>query len=303
VMHACGHDGHVAIGLTVAKILAEEASGLSGRIMMLFQPAEEGFGNDTGMTCGGAEAMIAEGVLERFQPDAAVALHLWNELQTGHVVIHQGALMAGADMVTITIHGKGGHGALPNLAVDPVIAAALVLINLQTIVSRNVSPLETVVVSITEFHAGETLNVIPSEAILRGTMRTFSQDTRQLVMNRIEEISTSIAGGLGCKAEVEIKQLAPAVVNDAAITEEIIQSVQRHNPALVINEQFKVMVSEDMAFFLEKVPGCYILVGAAGPAGTRVEKHHHPKFNFDEQAMSLAVALLTGYASDYLALS
>ncbi len=185
VMHACGHDGHVAIGITVAKILAENIAALSGKIKFVFQPAEEGL--------GGAESMLADGVLEKPKSDVALAVHLWNEKPLGWLGITPGPVMAGADLVTITITGKGGHGAIPQEAIDPVIAAAHVLIGLQTIVTKNLSPLDSAVVSITEFHAGEASNVIPSMAILRGSIRSFSKETRDVIHTRIQQISESVA--------------------------------------------------------------------------------------------------------------
>ena len=194
VMHACGHDGHVAVGLTVAKILSENVDSLNGKFITVFQPAEEGL--------GGAESMLAEHILENQKPDAALAFHLWNEKPIGWLGINPGPLMAGADLVKITITGKGGHGAIPQEAIDPVITAAQVLIGLQTIVSRNISPLDSAVVSITEFHAGDAHNIIPSQAVLQGSVRSFSKSTRDLVISRMQQISESIAAGMGCTSDV-----------------------------------------------------------------------------------------------------
>jgi len=300
IMHACGHDGHVAIGLTLARIMAAEKDHLNGQLMLLFQPAEEGFGKDSGRTFGGAEAMIREGVLDQFHPDACAAVHLWNEQPTGMATVHAGPLMAGADLVTITVNGRGGHGALPHLSADPVVTAAQILVSLQTIISRNVPPLETVVLTIAEFHAGEAPNVIPAKAVLRGTMRTFTPEMRELLIQRIHKIAESVSAGMGCQTEVEILPIAPAVVNDAVIAQLVAKSANRHIPSLGINNQFKVMVSEDMAYFMNMIPGCYVLIGAGGGTGMKYEPHHNPSFSFDELGMRDGVALLAGFSLDYL---
>jgi amidohydrolase len=300
VMHACGHDGHVAVGLAIASILSENKDSLQGRVLMLFQPAEEGSGTGILKTTGGAEAMILAGVLQKYAPDEAVAAHLWNGIPTGEVVIHAGAIMAGADQIQITVNGRGGHGAQPQLTADPVLAGAQILTALQSIVSRNVSPQDTVVISITMFHAGEAVNVIPAKAVLQGTMRTFGQASHELIARRITEVATQVAGAMGCTADVQINRIAPAVENSARVCDEIHKAVIRHAPHLNIDTDKILMVSEDMAFFLQKIPGCYILIGAGGTQPGSLHGHHHPGFTFDEEAMRHAVLVLAGYALDVL---
>jgi amidohydrolase len=292
VMHACGHDGHVAVGLTVAKILSENINSFNGKFIIVFQPAEEGL--------GGAESMLTEHIIENLKPDAALAFHLWNEKPTGWLGINPGPLMAGADLIKITITGKGGHGAIPQEAVDPVIAAAQVLIGLQTIVSRNISPLDSAVVGITEFHAGDAHNIIPSQAVLQGSVRSFTKTTRDLVISRMQQISELIATGMGCTAIVKITPLTPPVINSAAIAELVTDIAQKTLPAVVIDRSYQAMVSDDMALFLEKVPGCYILVGSADKEKGLIEHHHNPRFDFSESAMETAMILLTGFADNYL---
>lgn len=286
IMHACGHDGHVAIGLTVAKILAANNESLSGKIKIVFQPAEEGL--------GGAESMLTDGVLDNPKPDLALAIHLWNEKPLGWLGITPGPLMAGADKVTITITGRGGHGAIPQEAIDPVIAAAHVLISLQTIVSRNIGPLDSAVVGITEFHAGEAPNVIPSTAELRGSIRSFSRGTRDVILLRVRQLTESVAHGFGCEANVSIVPLTPAVVNSPTIAAEITDIAKNILPDQKIESSHRVMVSDDMAFFLEKTPGCYIMIGSADEKNGLNGHHHSPHFDFSEQAMETAVALLVG---------
>ncbi len=292
VMHACGHDGHVAVGLTVAKILSENVDSLNGKFIIVFQPAEEGL--------GGAESMLAEHILENQKPDAALAFHLWNEKPIGWLGINPGPLMAGADLVKITITGKGGHGAIPQEAIDPVIAAAHVLIGLQTIVARNISPLDSAVVSITEFHAGDAHNIIPSQAVLQGSVRSFSKSTRDLVISRMQQISESVAAGMGCTSDLTIASLTPPVINSPIIADLVTVTAQKVLPSLAIDRSYQVMVSDDMALFLEKIPGCYILVGSADKENGLIEHHHNSKFDFSESAMESAVILLTGFAENYL---
>lgn len=289
VMHACGHDGHVAVGLTVARIVAENRELFSGSLKVVFQPAEEGL--------GGAESMIADGVLKDPQPQTALAIHLWNEKPLGWLGISPGSLMAGADMVTIHITGHGGHGAIPQDAADPVIAGAQIILGLQTIVSRNLSPFEPVVVGITEFHAGEAHNIIPDDAILRGTIRTFNPETRELVISRINQITQSISEGMGCSATIEITPLTPAVINDPVVTNMVTGVARKILLEMKVDSSNRVLVSDDMAFFLEKIPGCYIMIGSADPLHDLSGHHHSANFDFAEPAMQTAVALLIGSLS------
>jgi len=190
VMHACGHDGHTAVLLTVAKMLNAHRSQLSGTVKFMFQPAEEGM--------GGAEKMIEDGVLENPKVDVALALHVWNEKPVGWVGIASGPAMAGAEIFKIKVRGKGGHGAVPHLAVDPILAAAQVVSALQGIVARNIAPLQTAVVSVCTIHGGETFNVIPPAVEMTGTIRTFEPAVRTRVLERFEKTVHSIAEGMGC---------------------------------------------------------------------------------------------------------
>ena len=203
VMHACGHDGHTAIGLTVAKMLNARRDQLAGTIKFCFQPSEEG---NNGEEVGGAEMMMRDGVLDSPKVDMTLALHLWNEKPLGWVGVAAGPVMAGADIFTVKVIGKGGHGAIPNAAIDPVIAAANIVNALQSIVSRNVAPLETAVVSVTTIHGGTAFNVIPQAVTLEGTIRTFDNGVRQKVVERFEQIARGVGEGMGCQIEVNIKR-------------------------------------------------------------------------------------------------
>ena len=211
VMHACGHDGHVAIGLSVAKIFAERRDQLSGDIKFVFQPGEEGL--------GGAERIISAGVLENPRPDMALAVHLWNEKPVGWYGISAGYIMAAAEILSINVHGKGGHGALPHLAVDPVLTAANLVVALQSISSRNIPPLDSAVLSVTSMHGGDSFNVIPSNVALSGTIRTFSPQVRQRVFKRFQQVCNGLGQAFECQVDTQLKMLTPAVLNDPAITE------------------------------------------------------------------------------------
>ena len=285
VMHACGHDGHIAVGLTTARILNDHRSELLGIIKFIFQPAEEGL--------GGAESMIADGVLDKPEPDIALALHLWNEMPLGWFGITPGSMMAAGDIFHIRIHGKGGHGALPHLANDPVLTAANVITALQTIVSRNVSPLQTAVVSVTVINGGEAYNVIPPWVDLQGTIRTFEPQVRERVLEKFVLIVEGIAGAMGCRAEIDVKELTPAVINDPRISGYISTLASQLFPTCTIETSIRTMVSEDMAYILQKIPGCMFFVGSANSEKGFNAAHHHPNFNFDEQALTYATTLIT----------
>ena len=290
-MHACGHDGHMAIGLGVATLMARHQQRLAGRIKFVFQPAEEGL--------GGAFAMIADGVLENPRPDVALALHLWNHIPYGQVLVTAGPTMASSSIFSLTVQGKGGHGAAPHKANDPVLAAAHIVAALQSIVSRNIDPLNSVVVTIGEFSAGTTFNVIPETAVLKGTVRSYDSETHRLIYRRILEMAKNMSTAFGCQASMETVAIVPAVVNDEAVT-----GVVRQAAAGVVGEANvfagRDMASEDMGHFLEEIPGCYFFVGSAGETEELRYPHHHPRFNFDERAMTVGVATMASAAAAYL---
>jgi amidohydrolase len=298
VMHACGHDGHTAIGLTVAKILNSHRDQLAGTIKFCFQPSEEG---TNGEEIGGAEMMMRDGLLEGPKVDMALALHLWNEQPLGWLGIGGGPMMAGADLFDVKITGKGGHGAVPNRTIDPIVAATQIITALQTIVSRNVSPLDMAVVSVTTLHSGTAFNVIPQEATLGGTIRTFDRGVRQKVLERFEQIVHGTAEALGCQAEITIKRITPALVNDMSISEKVQETSRRIFPdADLRTDDYLTMGAEDAAFLLEKVNGCFFFVGSANKERHLDYGHHHPKFDFDEAALIQGSALMAAAAMDIL---
>lgn len=292
VMHACGHDAHTAIGLTVAKLLHAHRDQLAGTAKLVFQPAEEGL--------GGAEAMVTDGVLRNPRPDVSLSLHVWNDKEFGWVGVTEGPSMAAADSFTIVINGKGAHGAAPHTGFDPVLAGAQIVTALQSIVSRNVDPLDTVVLSVTQFHAGDAFNVIPTEAKLNGTIRTYKAETRAKVIKRMHAIIEGFAAALDCTAALEFLETTPVLENDSAVTLRV-QDVVRQlvSPeALDINE--RTMGSEDMALMMQDIPGCYFFVGSANKEKGLDAAHHNAYFDIDERVLPRAAGLMASVAADFL---
>jgi len=298
VMHACGHDGHTAIGLTVAKMLHSRRAELAGTIKFCFQPSEEG---NNGEDVGGAEMMMRDGVLDSPKVDKTLSLHLWNEKPLGWLGIAGGPVMAGAEIFTIKVTGKGGHGAIPQNTVDPVVASAQIINALQTIVARNVAPLETAVVSVTTVNAGTAFNVIPQTAELTGTIRTFDIGVRQRVVERFEQIAHGVGEAMGCQIEVKVKRMTPALINDEAIASHVQIAARRVLAESDLDTSgYITMGAEDMAFMQEKVPGCYFFVGSNNKERNLDYGHHHPKFDFDEEALIRASALMASAALEML---
>ncbi len=298
VMHACGHDGHTAIGLTVAKILQKHRNELAGSIKFCFQPSEEGF---NGEEMGGNQMMIRDGVLDGPKVDHTLSLHLWNEKPVGWVGVAKGPVMAGAEQFSIKLTGRGGHGAVPNLTIDPIVAAAQIVTALQTIVSRNVPPLLAAVVSVTTVHSGTAFNVIPQEAELTGTIRTFDLAVRQKVLERFEQIVRGIGESMGCKVEIVMQRVTPAVINDDAVAASVQETARKVLPdANLDTASYLTMGAEDMAFMQEKVPGCYFFIGSNNHDKHLDYAHHHPKFDFDEEALMRGAALMAAAAADLL---
>ncbi len=298
IMHACGHDGHTAIGLTVAKLLQAQRNELAGSVKFCFQPSEEGF---NGEEVGGAEMMMRDGVLDGPKVDKTLSLHLWNEQPLGWIHVAQGPVMAGAEQFTIKLTGKGGHGAMPHVTIDPIPAAAQIITALQTIVSRNVAPLQAAVVSVTQVHSGTAFNVIPQEAELTGTIRTFDLSIRKIVLERFEQIILGIAESMQCKAEIETVRVTPALINNDAVAMSVQETARRVLPDSELNTSpYLTMGAEDMAFMQEKVDGCYFFIGSNNKQRHLDYGHHHPKFDFDEEALIYGAALMAAAAADIL---
>jgi amidohydrolase len=291
VMHACGHDGHTTIGLMAAKLLSRNRDRLRGKITLVFQPAEEGL--------GGARAMLDDGLLTS-QPARALAVHLWNGAPLGKVAVTSGPVLASADGFKILICGKGGHGAVPHLANDVIVAASQMITAFQTVTSRSVDPMETAVLSVGQMSAGNAANVLPERAHMTGTIRTYRKEVRELVVRRMKEIGDGIAAAMGVEFELELTSGTPPVVNDQTVTKIAQRAATNMFGPENVDQGHRIMASEDMSLILEKIPGCYIFLGSANSDKGLDYPHHHPKFDFDEDALMLGARLLAQTAVDCL---
>lgn len=284
IMHACGHDGHVAIALGTAYYLSQHRDSFQGTVKIIFQPAEEG--------PGGAKPMIEAGALENPDVDAIIGLHLWNNLPLGTVGVRNGPLMAATEYFHCTIKGRGGHGAIPHQTVDSIVVAAQIVNAIQTIVARNIDPLKSAVVTLGELHAGSAVNVIADQARLSGTVRYFDAEYEGFFGQRLDQIIGGICASHGATYQLDYNPLYPPVVNDADIAD-LVRSVALSvvETAAGVVPDCQTMGGEDMSFFLKAVPGCYFFLGSANEAKNLAYPHHHPRFNFDEAALSTGVEM------------
>jgi amidohydrolase len=292
VMHACGHDGHTAIGMGIAHLMARHREELAGTIKFVFQPGEEG--------CGGALAMIADSALENPKPDVALGLHVWNDQPLGLLAAGNGGVMAAADIFTIKVQGKGGHGAQPHLCVDAVLIASQIVVALQNIVARNVNPRQTVVVTVGSIHAGTAFNVIADTAEMKGTIRVFDAATREEIVRRLTEVVENTARAFGGSATIEIKAISPATANDERMAHMVRETaIEVLGAEHVTADQF-TMTAEDMSEFLNRVPGCFFFIGSANAEKGLNAPHHNPHFDIDEDVLPMGVAVLASAAMRYL---
>lgn len=287
-MHACGHDCHTAVGLSVAKLLAARRESLPGTIKFIFQPAEE--------LDGGAARMIAEGALENPIPDFILGFHVWNERPLGWYGLTPGPSMAGAEIFTVKVSGKGGHGAQPHITRDPILAAAHIVTALQSIVSRNTDPLDTAVVSVCQIEAGTANNIIPQEATLAGTMRAFKPEVMAMINERFQTVITEIASAMGCQAEIELIKVTEPVINDPSLAALMGEVALEIDPNAKIDTDFQTMGGEDFSLMMQIIPGCFMMVGSANPERGLNYGHHHPKFDVDEACLPYAVAIMADSA-------
>ena len=292
VMHACGHDGHMAILLGTATVLSGMQEELCGRVKFVFQPAEE--------SLGGAKSMIEDGVLDNPKVDAAFGLHLISQLPLGYIGWKSGALMASMDAFTITIKGKGGHAAMPEGGVDAILISASVITALQSLVTKEISPMNPVVINVGTIKGGDAPNVIAETVVLEGTVRTLDATVQQTIPERMKRIISGISSGMGGSYELDYQKGYPVTINDAAMTKIVHDiAVQVAGDDLVL-EVPSAMISEDMSFFLQKVPGSYFYVGAGNPEKGQCEPHHNARFDFDEQALETGTKMLCHLAISYL---
>ena len=286
IMHACGHDGHTATLLGAAQALSELREYLPGPVKFIFQPAEE--------TVGGAEGMVAAGVLDGVA--AIVALHGWPNLEIGQIGYRPGPMMASADSFDLTIKGKGGHAAYPHTTVDPVLIGSQIVSAWQALISREVSPLDSVVLTVTQFHAGTAYNVIPSTAELKGTVRTLSNAVRAEMPAKMERIAAGICAAFRADYEFAYNFGPPVVVNDPALTS-LVEAVGQDilGPSNVTFLETPTMGAEDFAYYLLHIPGVMFRLGV----GTEVTALHTPTYNFTDAALPYGIALLTNLALRY----
>ncbi len=292
-MHACGHDAHTAILLGLARTLVNRRDEFSGTVKLLFQPSEE-------RGPGGAKMMIEAGVLDDPHVDACFALHMAQDAPLGTIVVKDGALLAASDRFSIEIQGKGGHAAHPDKTVDPVVVGAHVITALQSIVSRNVNPIEPAVVTVGSLHAGHAANVIPDTAQIFGTVRTLNPDVQALIVRRIEEIAVGVCEAMGATATFEYTYGVPATINDpgaVALVREAANEVVGEDKLTTPNPS---MGGEDFSFFLIERPGAMFMVGSNNPDRGLTWGHHHPRFDIDEESLAVGLETMTLTVMKYL---
>ena len=290
-MHACGHDGHTAVLLSVSEVLLARGDELRGRVVFVFQPAEE--------IVRGAEAMLADGALDDIEVDHAIGLHLSSTDPTGVVAVRTGPAMAATDSFRLAVQGRGGHAAKPNEAVDPVVVAAHLVLALQALVSRETDPVDPAVISVTSVHGGTAFNIIPESVELKGTLRTFDGDTRARLRRRILEVADAVATTFRATVAHAWTEGSPVVVNDDEATGRLRAVAARIVGAERVVTGAQIMGGDDMALWLGRAPGCYFFVGARG-GDASAWPHHHPRFDIDEAALPIAVEVLASAVVDLL---
>ena len=290
VMHACGHDGHVAVALGAATALVGLRDSWSGRLRLCFQPAEE--------IASGAMPMIADGAADGV--DRVLGIHLWAPLEAGRVAVKSGVIFGSADSFSVTIQGRGGHGGMPHTAIDPVVVTAQVILAIQSIISRETSPFSPAVITIGRVTAGTAFNVIADSAELLGTTRAIDPSERERLLQRVGEIATAVASGYGAEAKFLRGTGCPPVVSDAATADLVHRAAAATVGEDHVDIAVPITVGDDVACFLERAPGCYFLVGAGHPERGPVPPHHSAYFDIDEAALPVGVETLVRASLDVL---
>ena len=290
IMHACGHDGHTAMLLGTAEALSKQAEKLNGTVKFLFQPAEEGQ--------GGARYMIEDGALDGV--DEAYGIHLWNYQKYGTLGVKEGPIMAAADIFEITVHGKGGHGAAPQGTKDAILIAAHLIQTLQTIVSRNTNPIESTVVTVGQINGGYNFNIIADSVTLKGTTRAYTEENRQLIKDRMEEIIAGTEKTFDTKIDFDYEDGYPPTINDATAAENLLNSA-REIVGDGAGPPYLSMGAEDFSYFLQEVPGCYFLIGSAPKDREPLSVPHHcSHFDIDERALLVGSSVYLQLVDDLL---
>jgi amidohydrolase len=295
-MHACGHDGHITMAVTAAEILAGIKDQLAGTLIFVFQPAEE--------IVMGALAMIDDGLFEKYPADRVVGTHLWNQIPTGVIGVNRATVFASADQFRLTVHGKGGHGAMPHTTIDPVAAVAEIISTAQTVVSREVPPNDMGVLTFGQIHGGTAPNVIADEVSVEGTVRAYTLETRNLIMKSLERVASNVASAMRSSTTFERIHGAPPVINDPEVAAWVTQQASLVVGEGNAREWEPISVGDDMAEFNNRVPGVYFLLGAAHDdaivAERSVEGHHNAKFDWNEDCLPLGVEVFVRSAVDFL---
>ena len=295
-MHACGHDGHITMAITAAEILAGLKDQLAGTLIFVFQPAEE--------VVMGALAMIDDGLFEKYPADRVIGTHLWNQIPTGTIGVNRATVFASADQFRLTVHGKGGHGAMPHTTIDPVAAIAEIISTAQTVVSREVPPNDMGVLTFGQIHGGSAPNVIADSVTVEGTVRAYTAETRILIMQALERIASNVAAAMRASTSFERIHGAPPVINDPEVAAWVTQQASLVVGEGNAKEWEPVSVGDDMAEFNDRIPGVYFLLGAAHDdarvAERGIEGHHNAKFDWNEDCLPLGVEVFVRSAVDYL---
>ena len=293
LMHACGHDGHMAVGLAVADLLSQRRNHLKGNVKLAFQPAEE--------IASGAQKMIDDGAMRNPKVDRTLSFHLWSGLPVGQVTAQPGPIFSSADGIRLTIKGKGGHGGMPHLSVDPILISAHVITALQTILSREIAPTQTGVLGFGTIQGGTAFNVVSDKVELAGTIRTLDDSVRDYILRRVEEISSQVAQAMRGACEFTHVVGVPPVVNDEEVSKlvtDVAQTVVGPENVVTITP---LQLGEDVTLFLRQAPGCFFLVGCGNAAKGITASHHSAEFDIDEDSLPIAAQIMTEATLRYVA--